>query len=318
MGYVEMPIEIFCCYARKDHEFLQHLKAHLMPLQREGIITIWSDTDINAGKQWEDEITKHLNTAQIILLLVSPDFMMSEYIYSKEMKRAIERHKRGEATVIPIILRWVSWQRTPIGQLQALPKDGRPIKNWQDEDEAFYDTVEGIIKVIEGIERNKPAGSSPISSSPTSIATHKAVLYQLFFADLLERLKTTHPGITNAKKTQQQPFWWFGAGKTGFNFEWIFTKSALRTGLSINIPNNRDATKKAFDALFEQQAAIEKEFGQPLVWERLEGKESRISLIRQATIADPPDELEQTKQWAVETMLKFVDVFKERIKMLPT
>ena len=143
-----MPVEIFCCYARKDQKLLQHLKAQLMPFQRQGLITLWSDTDINAGKEWDLEITKHLNASQIILLMVSPDFMMSEYIYSKEMKRALERHEQGEATVIPIILRWVSWQRTPLGELQALPKDGKPVKSWQDEDEAFYNVVEGIHKVV--------------------------------------------------------------------------------------------------------------------------------------------------------------------------
>ncbi|GAC1620186.1 MAG: hypothetical protein NVS4B7_12290 [Ktedonobacteraceae bacterium] len=155
-----------------------------------------------------------------------------------------------------------------------------------------------------------------LSAEDVIFQRSNAVLYQLFFADLLERLKAIRSGITNAKKTQQQPFWWFGAGKTGFNFEWIFTKSVLRTELGINIPNNRDATKKAFDALFEQRTTIEKEFGQPLVWERLEGKESRISLVRQATVNDLPAELEQTKKWAVEIMLKFVDVFQERIKKL--
>src|SRR5438067_12626282 len=115
-----MPVEIFCCYARKDQELLQILKAHLMPLQRQGLITIWSDTDINAGEEWEEEIRQHLTTAQIILLLVSPDFMASEYCYSNEMQRAMERHSLGEAKVIPIILRPVYWQSAPIGKLQAL------------------------------------------------------------------------------------------------------------------------------------------------------------------------------------------------------
>lgn len=303
-----MPIEIFCCYARKDQEFLQNLKAHLMPLQREGLITIWSDTDINAGRAWEEEIQKHLNSAQIILLLVSPDFIASDYSYSQELKRAIERHKRGEATVIPIIIRWTLWQRTPIGVLQALPKDAQPIKSWPDEDKAFYDTVEGIIKVIEKREVEQ--------SAKVAIKSATTDLYQVFFSDLLERLKASRPGITNAKRTQPQRFWWFGAGKTGFNFEWIFTKNALRTELGMNIPNNRDATKRAFDVLYDQRTTIEKEFGQPLVWERLEGKESRIFLERPATIAVPPDELEQTKIWAIESMLKFVDVFQERIKKL--
>jgi hypothetical protein len=76
-----MSIEIFCCYARKDQVLLSELKAHLMPLQRRGLIKIWADTDIGAGIEWEREIEKHLDTAQIILLLVSADFMNSEYCY---------------------------------------------------------------------------------------------------------------------------------------------------------------------------------------------------------------------------------------------
>ncbi len=74
-----MPIEIFCCYARKDQQLLNELKTHLIPLQRQGHITIWADTDIGAGVEWESEINKHLDTAQIILLLVSPGFIASEY-----------------------------------------------------------------------------------------------------------------------------------------------------------------------------------------------------------------------------------------------
>src|SRR5438105_10436474 len=119
-------IEIFCCYAREDQELLRNLKKHLMPLQRQGLITIWSDTDINAGATWEEEINKHLNTAHIILLLVSPDFMDSEYCYSKEMKQAMERHERGDACVIPVLLRPVRCQGAPFGKLQALPYNAQP------------------------------------------------------------------------------------------------------------------------------------------------------------------------------------------------
>ena len=120
-------IEIFCCYAREDQELLRNLQKHLMPLQRQGLITIWSDTDINAGATWEEEIDKHLNTAHIILLLVSPDFMASEYCYSKEMKQAMQRHERGEARVIPIILRPTYWKGAPFDKLQALPANARPV-----------------------------------------------------------------------------------------------------------------------------------------------------------------------------------------------
>src|SRR5579862_6268056 len=139
-----MSLEIFCCYARKDEQLLQTLKAHLMPLQRQGRITIWSDIDIDAGEQWEKEITKHLNTAQIILLLISPDFMMSEYSYNNEMKRAMERHEKGEAKVVPIILRPVIWQGAPFGMLQALPAKGKAITTWQNVDAAFVSVAEGI------------------------------------------------------------------------------------------------------------------------------------------------------------------------------
>src|SRR2546423_8296044 len=110
---VMASIEIFCCYAHKDAALLADLKAHSALLQRQGLISVWADTNISPGSNWEQEIEKHLNAAHIILLLVSSDFMASDYCYSKEMQQAIERHNRGEAIVIPIILRPVYWQGPP-------------------------------------------------------------------------------------------------------------------------------------------------------------------------------------------------------------
>src|SRR5256885_10793501 len=99
-----MPITIFFCYAQKDKALLSELKAHLRPLQRQGTIEVWDDGAISAGTEWEQEIAKHLDAAQVILLLVSPDFMNSDYCYSVEMKRAIERLERKEGHGIPVIL----------------------------------------------------------------------------------------------------------------------------------------------------------------------------------------------------------------------
>jgi TIR domain len=145
------PIEIFCCYARQDKSLLDRLKKHLVPLQRQGLITIWNDADISPGTDWKKEIKKHLNTAQIILLLVSPDFMASDYCCSIEMKQAMERHERGEARVIPIILRPIDWEWAPFGKLQALPANAHRIRSdyWLTIDHALYDVVKGIRKVIE-------------------------------------------------------------------------------------------------------------------------------------------------------------------------
>jgi serine/threonine protein kinase len=141
-------IEVFCCYAREDQQLLLSLRKQLTPLQREGLITLWADVDINAGMEWEKEIENHLNTAHIILLLISPDFMASDYCYSVEMQRAMQRHEYGEAHVIPIILRRTAWQNTPLGKLQALPTDANPITKWQDQDDAFYDIGEGIREAV--------------------------------------------------------------------------------------------------------------------------------------------------------------------------
>ena len=144
-----MPVKIFFCYAHEDETLLNKLKTHLRPLQRKGLIDVWYDRDIRAGTKWEEEIDKHLNEANIILLLVSPDFMDSDYCYGKEMHRALERDQRGEARVIPIILRSVYWQGV-LETLQALPTDARPVvdRYWHNLDEAFFDVAEGIRKTI--------------------------------------------------------------------------------------------------------------------------------------------------------------------------
>jgi len=147
-------IEIFCCYAHNDAPLLESLKAHLSLLQRQGLISLWSDTNISPGSEWEKEVQKHLNTAHIILLLVSSDFMASDYCYSKEMMQAIARHDRGEARVIPIILRPVFWQGAPFGKLQALPTGAKPVisPSWHSQDEALLDVVKGIGEAIKSLQ----------------------------------------------------------------------------------------------------------------------------------------------------------------------
>ncbi len=131
---------------------MQNLKTHLMPLQRQGLIALWSDADINAGEDWQTEIEKHLNTAGMILLLVSPDFIASDYCYSTEMAQAMVRHARQEARVVPIILRPTHWKGTPFAVIQALPKDARPITRWESEDDALYDVVERLEIVINELQ----------------------------------------------------------------------------------------------------------------------------------------------------------------------
>jgi len=137
--------------------FLPSLSQLFLFGKRSGIINVWHDRTITAGSEWEREIDVHLNTADIILLLVSPDFMDSDYCYGIEMKRAMERHERGDARVIPIILRHVYWQRAPFGKLQALPTDAKPVTDpsWHILDRAFFDIAEGIREVAEALFEEK-------------------------------------------------------------------------------------------------------------------------------------------------------------------
>ena len=142
-------IEIFFSYAHKDERWQNELAKQLSNLKQQGLITDWYDRDISAGMEWANEIDDHLNTAHIILLLISPDFMTSDYCYSKEMKRAMQRHELREARVIPIILRPTDWKGALFEKLQVLPTDGRPATSWRNRDEALLNITIGIRKAIE-------------------------------------------------------------------------------------------------------------------------------------------------------------------------
>ena len=155
-------IKIFYSYAHEDKILRDELEKHLGAMRRSGLITEWHDRDIQAGTEWEHEIDTHLNSAEIILLLVSSDFINSNYCFSVEMRRALERHKLREARVIPILLRSVDLEGTPIAPLQMLPSGRKPITLWQDRDEAFSDVAKGIRTVIKGL-------STALSSSSSSL-----------------------------------------------------------------------------------------------------------------------------------------------------
>jgi internalin A len=148
-------VRLFYSYSHKDESLRNELETHLKLLQRRGLIETWDDRKIEAGDEWRDKIEEHLERAEIILLLVSSDFVASDYCYELEMKRALERHEKDEAWVIPVMLRDVNWKGTPFSELQALPKDGKAVTKWPDKDSAWRDVAEGIERVVEEI-RKKP------------------------------------------------------------------------------------------------------------------------------------------------------------------
>jgi hypothetical protein len=143
------PPKLFISYCHADEALKEDLLKHLTPLKRLNLISEWHDRKIVAGDKWGDEISKNLEEASIILLLVSIDFINSQYCYAIEMDKALERGAEKGCVVIPIILRGCMWQHTPFATLQALPTDSKAVTSWPDRDQAFVNIAEGVKKAAE-------------------------------------------------------------------------------------------------------------------------------------------------------------------------
>ena len=133
-------------------------------LKRQGVIDVWHDRRIVPGEPIDAGISAELERADLILLLVSPDFLASDYCYEREMHRAMERHAAGEAKVLPVILRPCDWHDAPFGRLLATPTDGKPITRFADLDEAFLEVTKAIRTALSG--RARSANSPPAVAAP--------------------------------------------------------------------------------------------------------------------------------------------------------
>ncbi|NMH67197.1 DnaB-like helicase C-terminal domain-containing protein [Shewanella salipaludis] len=141
-------VSVFYSYSHKDEKLRDDLETHLSLLLRKGLISTWHDRCISAGQEWATEIDNNIRSADIILLLVSSDFIASEYCYGKELSIAIDNHEANKSIVIPIILRPTDWEDAPFAKLQALPADAKAVTSWSNHDEAWLDVVKGIKKSI--------------------------------------------------------------------------------------------------------------------------------------------------------------------------
>ncbi len=174
------PIELFYSYAHRDERLRKRLETHLSALRQQGVITEWHDRKIVAGTDWKQSIDAHLTTAAVILLLISPDFLASDYCYGVEMQRALARHSAGEASVIPVILRPVDWQGTPFAHLQCVPTAAKPVTTWTNRDKAFRDVATAIRTAIEQMHPRhspSPAAQQTISfQSPLPVPTQSQTI----------------------------------------------------------------------------------------------------------------------------------------------
>lgn len=202
-----MQIKIFCSYAPQDTQYLKVLLKHLVPLQYEGVIDVWSALDIRPGTEWRREMRRYLEEAQIILLLVSPDFLNSENCYSEEMQRALDRHAYGEAKVIPIILKPVMWEYAPFGKLKALPRNASYVTQSKNLEDAMYEVAKEIQKDVEvylaSVARGPVFSNPPLTSSNNSqtARSEKTPGAQKMFARMRDKVSSLPWSRSNLVQT---------------------------------------------------------------------------------------------------------------------
>jgi TIR domain/Retroviral aspartyl protease len=240
-------IELFYAYSHRDEILRDELEKHLRGLSRSGVISGWHDRRISGGIEWDGRIDEHLNRSDIILLLVSADFIASDYCYDREMRRALELHELGEARVIPVILRPCDWQGTPFAKLQALPRDAIPVTKWENQDEALRDVAVGIRSVAEELrclpqrpkERIEPSWTPTSRGRPAEPPTKKveigATARRLRWRPSPSTLLQVGPVIDILISTTRPEM---EAGKSiGLQYQELLVKALIDTGAALTIIN---------------------------------------------------------------------------------
>lgn len=149
------PVKVFCSYSHTDELLKLELDKHLETLKRTGLIEFWHDRRITPGERWENSIDQNLRNAEIVLLLTSSDFLASKYCFAVECSLALERQAKGEAIVIPVLLRSVDLKGLQVSELHALPRNGKPVELWNNRDEAFKNIADGLREVVQEVVRHR-------------------------------------------------------------------------------------------------------------------------------------------------------------------
>jgi tetratricopeptide (TPR) repeat protein len=220
MSEAKGAITVFISYDQVDQKLRDQLIKHLSVLQHQRLIS-WYDRKITPGEDWRNEIDAHLDSAQIILLLVSSNFIASDYCYGSEMRQALKRHEEGDAIVIPIILRPVDWSQAPFGKLQVLPRDGKPMTSWKNRDEAFVNVTRDIRNAIAEIVKRTSMPADRVladSSVEPAIPSVWNVPYprNVFFTGREDILKVLYDTFLRSKTdTLSSPLALVGLGGIG-------------------------------------------------------------------------------------------------------
>ncbi len=160
-------MKAFISYSHVDQRFLERLHVHFAPLQREELITTWTDNDILAGGKLDKKISDSLANSKLFIALLSPDYISSNYCYEKEFKNALEMQEKNQIIVIPVIVEDCDWLNTPFQKFKALPKDGKPISAWNNENTAYLNIIQEIRNLIT-VSAKRPIKAIEIESEISS------------------------------------------------------------------------------------------------------------------------------------------------------
>jgi hypothetical protein len=190
-------LTLFLSYAHEDEELRVELVKHLKLLERQGILSTWSDRALTAGSEWRGQIADQLAAADIVLLLISPDFVASDYCYDVELAHALRRHNEGECAVVPVFLRDVDFSGAPFAELQGLPADAKPIATWPDRDAGFADVARGIRKLARAIADVTEGGAkfAPAAAARDDAARTRDLDRTAAYRDLFDRFAFSVPCI---------------------------------------------------------------------------------------------------------------------------
>lgn len=144
----------FISYSHQDTQILDLLHKHLSQLQRDGIITTWTDQEIIAGGNLTQNINTALNKSNLFIALLTPDYIASNYCYEKEFQKALEMQEQGKITIVPVIVEPCDWLNTPFKEYKALPKDGKAVSLWENKNTAFLDVIQNIRKLTSSSNEN--------------------------------------------------------------------------------------------------------------------------------------------------------------------
>ncbi|WP_181387085.1 toll/interleukin-1 receptor domain-containing protein [Streptomyces sp. Act143] len=194
----EQGFTLFYSYAHEDEALRDELSKHLRTMERQGVLRGWHDREISAGAEWQGEIDRHLRTADVVLLLISPDFMASDYCHDVELAEALRRHELGECVVIPVLLRPVDLVGVRFMALQALPSGARPVTSWEDRDNAFADVATGIRKAVTRLATVDGRRAHSVGERESTPARSRDLDRIRGYRDLLDRPAFTMPCIFEA------------------------------------------------------------------------------------------------------------------------